>query len=109
MYRTECFKPDTFVPTRFESDHEITLHGKTVPYHTVCEDNVFYNKDGRPIASMYSYSYFRSDVKDTADRPVIFGFNGGPGSSSVYVHAGFFRDKKDCIWGTGQTICLRTI
>jgi carboxypeptidase C (cathepsin A) len=94
MYRTECFKPDTFVPTRFESDHEITLHGKTVPYHTVCEDNVFYNKDGRPIASMYSYSYFRSDVKDTADRPVIFGFNGGPGSSSVYVHAGFLGTRR---------------
>lgn len=94
MYRTENFKADNFVPTRFESDHKIKLHGKTIPYHTVSEDNVFYNNEGKPIASIYSYSYFRSDVKDVTNRPVIFGYNGGPGSSSMYVHAGFLGARR---------------
>ena len=89
MFRTECFKPEDFKPARFKSDHVIRLDGKEIPYHTVSEDNVFYDKDGKPIASIFSYSYFRSDVDDTKNRPVIFAFNGGPGSSSMYVHAGF--------------------
>ncbi|MBR2825635.1 MAG: hypothetical protein IKE51_05170 [Solobacterium sp.] len=94
MYRTENFKPDNFVPARFESKGSISLKGKKIPYHTVSEDNVFYNNEGKPIASIFSYSYFRSDVKDTKNRPVIFAYNGGPGSSSMYVHAGFLGTRR---------------
>lgn len=94
MYKTESFKQDSFVPTKFEEDREIILHGEKVRYHTICEDNVFYNKDGKPIASIYSYSYFRKDVEDTANRPVIFAYNGGPGSSCVYVHTGFLGPRR---------------
>ncbi len=94
MYKTESFRADEFKPQRFESDGKITLNGVEIPYHTVSEDNVFYGKDGKPIASIFSYSYFRSDVEDTANRPVIFGYNGGPGSSSMYVHAGFLGARR---------------
>ena len=89
MYTTEKFDPASFTPARFESDGEIELRGRRIPYHTVSEDNVFYDKSGKPLASIFSYSYFRSDVEDASERPVVFGFNGGPGSSSMYVHAGF--------------------
>ncbi|MDO4192154.1 MAG: hypothetical protein Q4D24_02540 [Erysipelotrichaceae bacterium] len=94
MYKTENFTPADFKPKRFESDHTITLRGTEIPYHTVSEDNVFYNDDGKPIASIFSYSYFRSDVKDTEPRPVLFGFNGGPGSPSMYVHTGFMGPRR---------------
>ncbi len=93
MFRTECFKPDTFEPARFEGKGKIVLNGEEIKYHTVSEDNVFYSKDGKPVASIFSYSYFRNDV-DTADRPVLFGFNGGPGSASMYVHAGFLGPRR---------------
>ena len=94
MYRTENFKADTFTPAHFESEHEITLNGKRIPYKTISEDNVFYNNEGKPIASIFSYSYIRSDVKDYSKRPVIFAYNGGPGSSSMYVHAGFLGTRR---------------
>ena len=94
MYTTEKITADTFEPARFEADGELELNGKVIPYHTVSEDNVFYGKDGKPIASIFSYSYFRSDVEDRSSRPVIFGFNGGPGSSSMFVHAGFLGAKR---------------
>ena len=94
MYKTECFKADQFKPARFESEGSIKLAGKTIPYRTVSEDTVFYTSDGKPIATIFSYSYIRSDVKDTASRPVIFGYNGGPGSSSMYVHAGFLGTRR---------------
>ena len=87
MYNTENFDQKTFEPKCFTSNGSVTLKGVEIKYHTVCEDNVFYD-NGNPIASIFSYSYFRDDV-DTTNRPVIFAFNGGPGSSSMYVHAGF--------------------
>ena len=93
-YKTESHKAEEFSPARFESDGVISLGGKEIPYHTVSEDNVFYDDEGEAVASIFSYSYFRSDVDDSSSRPVLFGFNGGPGSSSMYVHAGFLGTKR---------------
>ena len=93
MYKTEKFDAATFEPKRFESDHTITLRGKEIEYHTVCEDNVFYDNAGKPIATLFSYSYFNKSDPNP-NRPVIFGYNGGPGSCSMYVHAGFFGTKR---------------
>jgi carboxypeptidase C (cathepsin A) len=87
-------KTDVFAPSRFTGEGTITLRGKEVPYHTVSEDNVFYDDEGKPIASIFSYSYFRSDVEDVKSRPVIFGFNGGPGTSSMMVHVGFLGPRR---------------
>lgn len=89
MYSTSKFQP-----ARFEATGTLTLRGQTVPYHTVCEDNVFYNDQGEPIATVFSYSYFRSDISDSSSRPVLFCFNGGPGASSMLVHAGCFGAKR---------------
>ena len=82
-------KTDVFSPQRFTSKGTAVIKGKEIPYETVCEDNVFYAEDGSPEASLFSYSYFRSDVEDRSGRPVLFCFNGGPGSSSTMVHVGF--------------------
>ncbi len=87
-------KTDVFAPSRFAGEGSITLRGAKIPYHTVSEDNVLYDDDGKPIASIFSYSYFRSDVDDVKSRPVLFGFNGGPGTSSMMVHAGLLGTKR---------------
>lgn len=92
MYTTENLKE--FKPTYFKSEHEITLNNETFKYDAIAEDNPFYDKNGNPIASIYSYSYIRKDIKDYHSRPVMFCYNGGPGTSSMYVHLGFLAPKR---------------
>jgi carboxypeptidase C (cathepsin A) len=46
-----------------------------------------------PEASMSYVAYFRGDKEDT-HRPITFVFNGGPGSSSVWLHMGAFGPKR---------------
>lgn len=55
--------------SRFVSKGEVTLHGVKIPYNTVCEDNFFLSEDGKPVASIFSYAYFRSDVADPSTGP----------------------------------------
>ncbi len=80
--------------TRFESDHVLQLNGQTIPYHTICEDNFFYNQEGKAVATLYSYSYFRSDVSQPQQRPVLFAYNGGPGSASLWLHLGLIGPRR---------------
>lgn len=80
--------------TKFESDHVLNLRGAEIPYHTVCEDNFFYDEEGKAVATIYSYAYFRSDVQDASKRPVLFAYNGGPGSASLWLHLGLVGPRR---------------
>ena len=46
-----------------------------------------------PAAGMSYVAYFRGDKEDT-HRPVTFIYNGGPGSSTVWLHMGAFGPKR---------------
>ena len=49
-------------------------------------------KDAPPVARMFYVAYFKKDAK-TEDRPITFLYNGGPGSSTVWLHMGSFGPK----------------
>ncbi len=49
-------------------------------------------KDAPPTASMFYVAYFKKDA-DPGTRPITFLYNGGPGSSTVWLHMGSFGPK----------------
>ena len=81
---------EVFTPSVYESTGTVTISGKEIPFKTTCQDNVLYDEQGQAAGSMFTYSYFRSDIDDVTNRPVLFLFNGGPGSGSLWLHAGLF-------------------
>lgn len=50
--------------SKYEADGSIQIQGTTIPYHTICEDHFFVDEENNPVASIFSYAYFRSDVQD---------------------------------------------
>ncbi|MCK7481004.1 MAG: hypothetical protein M0C28_30215 [Candidatus Moduliflexus flocculans] len=46
-------------------------------------------------------------LPDGTDRPVTFVFNGGPGSSSVYLHFGALGPRQGCVRSPGRARCRR--
>jgi carboxypeptidase C (cathepsin A) len=49
-------------------------------------------KDASPTARMSYVAYFKKDARPE-DRPVVFFYNGGPGSSTVWLHMGSLGPK----------------
>jgi carboxypeptidase C (cathepsin A) len=49
-------------------------------------------KDADPVAKIFYVAYFKKDAK-AEDRPVTFFYNGGPGSSTVWLHMGSLGPK----------------
>jgi carboxypeptidase C (cathepsin A) len=70
------------------TDHSIKIGGQTIPYKATAATILLKNDKDEPTALIYSTAYTRSDVKDLSQRPVSFLYNGGPGSSSVWLHMG---------------------
>ncbi|GAA0137119.1 peptidase S10 [Paenibacillus sp. YSY-4.3] len=79
-------------PTRFVTDHEVTINGVKIAYQVTAGETYLYNLKGELTASMFSYSYIKKG--NDSNRPVAFVFNGGPGSSSLWLHMGIIGPRK---------------
>jgi carboxypeptidase C (cathepsin A) len=73
-------------PRKFVTEHQDDF-GR---YTAIGEETMMADKDDRPEAIIWSVSYLRKDIEPSASRPVMFVFNGGPGSASVWLHMGLF-------------------
>lgn len=87
-------------PAQFEtrpfsaSKHQIMLDGRTIPYTATAGEITILKFDEKPGANMFFVAYTRDDVKDRSTRPLMFCFNGGPGSSTVWLHLGGLGPKR---------------
>src|SRR5882672_506181 len=76
------------------TDHIIKLGGQTIPYKATAATILLKNEKDEPTALVYYTAYTRSDAKDLSQRPIAFVYNGGPGSSSVWLHMGSFSPRR---------------
>lgn len=78
--------------------HKVTVDGVEFPYTATAGTLVLReetDKDGEKAkASLFFVAYTRDDVENVADRPLTFAFNGGPGSSSVWLHLGLLGPRR---------------
>ena len=78
--------------------HKVTIGGVEVSYTVTAGTLVLReetDKDGeQDKASLFFVAYTRDGVENVADRPLTFAFNGGPGSSSVWLHLGLLGPRR---------------
>jgi len=76
------------------TQHRLSLGGKSFEYTTTAGTLIARDDDDKPIASIGYVAYLRRDTKSAGSRPVTFAFNGGPGSSSLWLHMGVLGPKR---------------
>ncbi|MFW7378510.1 MAG: S10 family peptidase [Oligoflexus sp.] len=84
------------------SRHRAEFHGDKHSYTARAFETFLNDEKGQPKASIFAVSYTLDKVKDTNKRPITFIFNGGPGSSSVWLHMGLFGPKRIRVPSDGQ-------
>ncbi len=88
-----------------ETRHSVTIGGKEIKY-TVTAGTIVLKEETpdrekesegeKPKAEFFFIAYTRDDVPDRTRRPLTFSFNGGPGSSSVWLHLGVLGPRR--VW-----------
>jgi carboxypeptidase C (cathepsin A) len=84
--------PDAADPPRrsFRTNHVAEFHGTRVAYEAIAGETILEDGEGKEQAAMFSISYLKEGIEHPEERPVTFLWNGGPGSSSVWLHMGAF-------------------
>src|SRR5579862_1813300 len=105
--KTEPAHPERFEPEQQASKGSVTIGGNVINYDAFAGTLVVHPKDWDDVpqnadkddknkpaeTSMFYVAYFKSENKGEA-RPITFLYNGGPGSSTVWLHMGAFGPKR---------------
>jgi carboxypeptidase C (cathepsin A) len=72
----------------------ITISGQRVTYVAETGMLPILKKDGTTSASVFYVAYTRQGETNQSSRPITFCFNGGPGSSSAWLHVGALGPRR---------------
>src|SRR5215470_16685311 len=76
------------------TEHAVQIGDRTVAYRAVAGTTTLRSEEGEPRASIFSIAYTRTDLDGDGARPLTFVFNGGPGSSSTWLHLGLVGPRR---------------
>jgi carboxypeptidase C (cathepsin A) len=71
------------------SRHSVSVDGRTLKYTATAGTLTIRNAEGKPTASIF-YTADTLDGVPSSRRPVMFFYNGGPGSASLWLRMGSF-------------------
>lgn len=89
------FSQDLKIPidTAYVTTNSVTIKGKQVNYRAETGFQPVWDDEGKMIASLYYTYYKRTNDSKGNKRPIIYSFNGGPGSASVWMHIAYTGPK----------------
>ena len=88
-------KPKTSTDeTPVVTHHRLNIGGKELPYTATAGLMPIRDSKGETEAHIFFMAYTLDHAGPSAKRPLLFSFNGGPGSASVWLHLGALGPKR---------------
>lgn len=94
-----------------QTQHSLTVRGQEIKYTVTAGTIILKEETGdrekeaegeKPRAQVFFVAYTKDDVEDKSKRPLTFSFNGGPGSSSVWMHLGLLGPRRVVLEADGN-------
>ncbi len=76
------------------TQHTLAIGGRSISYNATAGTLLVRNDKDEPTASIGYVAYVQRDAPDAGRRPITFAYNGGPGSSSVWLHMGALGPRR---------------
>jgi carboxypeptidase C (cathepsin A) len=83
--------------------NSVTIGGKKIDYTATTGYANLRNDTGKSIAKIF-FTYYRANTDELGKRPITFAFNGGPGSSSVWLHLGALGPRRVLLADDGAAV-----
>jgi carboxypeptidase C (cathepsin A) len=92
----EAKKPETAAapkPEQSVTEHTIKVGGVPLKYKATAGTLVIRNDEDEPVAAI-GYVAYTKDGVEPGKRPLTFAYNGGPGSSAIWLHMGALGPRR---------------
>jgi carboxypeptidase C (cathepsin A) len=76
------------------TEHSVRIDGNTIRYTATAGLALINNDDEEPIGQFGYTAYIKEGVDDASKRPIMFAYNGGPGSASIWLHMGVLGPRR---------------
>lgn len=86
------------------SQHSVKVGAKTLKYTATAGYLTLKSEAGDAEAHIFYVAYTLDGVKNAQERPLTFSFNGGPGSSSVWLHLGVLGPRRVLMSDEGESL-----
>jgi carboxypeptidase C (cathepsin A) len=103
-FAQEDAKEDKEVPEAktWVTQHSANIGGSKIDYTVTAGTMLMTNDDDEPIALM-GFTAYTKDGADKRTRPIMFAYNGGPGSASLWLHMGILGPQRAIVTDAGFT------
>jgi carboxypeptidase C (cathepsin A) len=81
-------------PANWTTRHSIQVAGQSVEYEATVGSIILRDTAEKATGELFYTAYFRTNVPNRAARPVVFSYNGGPGSASFWLHMGIMGPRR---------------
>lgn len=81
-------------PPLAETTHTVTIGGTRVDYKATAGRLELKNDESKTTAHVFFVAYTRTGAEEAGKRPLTFAFNGGPGSSAVWLQMGALGPRR---------------
>jgi carboxypeptidase C (cathepsin A) len=82
------------------TEHQVRIGDRTIDYTATAGTMLMKNDDDKPVA-LFGYTAYVADVDDRNERPLMFAYNGGPGSASIWLHMGALGPQRAVVTDVG--------
>jgi len=76
------------------TEHSVRIDGKTIRYSATAGLMPIRNDDKDTIGLFGYTAYIKDGVEEPSTRPILFAYNGGPGSASIWLHMGVLGPRR---------------
>ena len=95
-------KPETPPPEAktWTTEHQASVGGQRLEYTATAGTMLMKDDEDKPVA-LIGYTAYVSGDDDKANRPLMFAYNGGPGSASIWLHMGVLGPQRAVVTDAG--------
>jgi len=85
---------------QYVTEHEARIGGKNIDYTVTAGTMLMSNQKDEPQA-LIGFTAYVAKGKDAGKRPIMFAYNGGPGSASIWLHMGILGPQRAVVTDAG--------
>jgi len=85
---------------QYVTEHEARVGGKNIEY-TVTAGTMLMNNDKDEPQALVGFTAYVAKGKNPVERPIMFAYNGGPGSASIWLHMGILGPQRAVVTDAG--------